>query len=323
MIGLIRVELARFGTRRVIALLVLLAALAAALIAAKTAWDTRPLTRDEVATAQLQADIEADRADIKADLARCLEDPAQYLGPGATTQQCRDSLVPAAKSYYPRQPLDLSGTLKGNGLGAALLVSGILLIAGATFAGGDWASGTIVTQLLFEPRRLRLWTAKGIAVTLGTGVVAAVVLGGFWAAMYAVAAARDLAPSGQVTTDIVWHVVRAVLLAAGGALGAFALSMLFRSTAATLGLLFVYAVGGELLITLLPFDGAARWLLGNNVFGWLEKHLEYYDPTTACLGLTDCGPEHLGHLAAGLYLLGLLAVAVLVSLAVFRRRDVS
>lgn len=323
MIGLVRVELARFGTRRVIALLVLLAALAAALIAAKTAWDTRPLTRSEVATAQLQADLEADRADIKADLARCLDDPAQYLGPGATTQQCHDSLVPAAKSYYPREPLDLAGTLKGNGLGVALLVSGILLIAGATFAGGDWASGAIITQLIFEPRRLRLWVAKAIAVTIGTGVVAAVVLGGFWAAAYAVASARDLTPSGAVTTDIVWQLARAVALAAGGALGAFALTMLFRSTAATLGLLFVYAVGGELLVTLLPFDGAARWSLGNNVFGWLEKHREFYDPTTGCLGLTDCGPEHLGHLAAGLYLLCLLAVAVALSLWAFRRHDVS
>ncbi len=322
MIALVRVELARFGTRRVIALLVLLAALAAALIAAKTAWDTRPLTRSEVATAQLQADLEADRADIKADVARCLEDPAQYLGPGATAQQCRDSLLPAAKSYYPRQPLELSGTLKGNGLGVALLVSGILLVAGATFAGGDWASGAIVTQLLFEPRRLRLWTAKAIAVTIGTGVVAAVVLGGFWGATYAVAAARDLTPSGAVTTDIAWHVLRAVVLAACGALGAFALTMLFRSTAATLGLLFVYAVGGELLVTLLPLDGAGRWSLGTNVFGWLSTHLEYYDPTTACLGLTDCGPEHLGHLAAGLYLLGLLVVAVVASLLAFRRRDV-
>jgi len=44
MTRLLRVELARYRSRRIIALLLLLAAVLAALVAFKSAWDTRPIT---------------------------------------------------------------------------------------------------------------------------------------------------------------------------------------------------------------------------------------------------------------------------------------
>ena len=55
--------------------------------------------------------------------------------------------------------------------------------------------------------------------------------------------------------------------------GAFALTMIFRHTVATLALLFVYSIGGEIIVNLLPFDGAGRWSLGNNALGWLATAL--------------------------------------------------
>jgi ABC-2 type transport system permease protein len=323
MIRLVRVELSRFGSRRVIALLILLAAVLVALVAAKSAWDTRPITAQEAATAQKDADVAANRSDIKADLAKCLDDPEQYLGLGATAQECRDTLTAAPKSYLPREPLDLTGTLKGNGIGAALLVAGLLVIAASTFAGSDWSSGSMTTQLLFEPRRTRVWFAKAIAMTVTSAVVSAVVLGGFWLAMYLVAVNRDVPHGSDVMSDVGWHLLRSVLLVMGAALGSFSLTMLFRHSVATLALLFAYSVGGEIVIFLLPLDGIARWSLGNNVFGWLETHFRYVDPTARCARLGDCvGPQHLSHLETGLYLLVLLLVATTASLLAFRRRDV-
>ena len=62
MTRLVSVELARYRSRRVIALLLLLAALLAALVAAKSAWDTRPITAQEAATARANADDAAPRA---------------------------------------------------------------------------------------------------------------------------------------------------------------------------------------------------------------------------------------------------------------------
>ena len=323
MTRLIRVELARYRSRRVIALLILLAALLAALVAAKSAWDTRPVTEQEAATAKVNADLAAQRSDIKADLEKCLANPERYLGTGATDQTCRDNLTASPTSYYPREPLDLTGTLKGNGLGVALAVAGLLVIAASTFAGSDWASGSIVNQLLFEPRRTRLWLAKAIAVTIASGLVALVTIGGFWLAMYLVAVDRDVPHGSDVMSDVGWHLLRAVVFAVGASVGAYALTMLFRHSVATLSLLFAYSVGGEILAVLVPVDDVGRWTLGNNVFGWLETRMQFFDPSAHCARRGNCeGLQHIGHLQGGAYLLVLTAVAVVLSLVVFRRRDV-
>ena len=322
MIRLVRVELARYRSRRAIALLVLLVFVLAGLVAFKSAWDTRPPTQREIATAEARAEIAAERSDIKADIATCLANPERYLGTGHTAQDCRDSLSAAPKSYLPREQLDLSGTLKGNGIGVALLVAGLLVIAASTFAGSDWASGSMLTQLVFEPRRSRVWLAKGMAVTLASGVVALLAIGGFWLAMYLVASGREVDHGSAVMSDVGWHVLRAVLLSMSSALGGFALTMLFRHSVATLALLFAYSVGGEILAFLIPVDNIGRWTLGNNVFGWLETRMEYFDPTASCAKLGSCEElQHIGHLQGGGYLLVLLVIAVVVSLLVFRRRD--
>jgi hypothetical protein len=323
MTDLVRVELARYRSRRIIALLLLLAALLAALVAAKSAWDTRPITKQEAATAQVNADLAAQRSDIRADLAKCLANPERYLGGGSTAQTCRDNLTASPSSYLPRKPLDLSGTLKGNGVGVALAIAGLLVIAASAFAGSDWASGSIVNQLLFVPARTRLWAAKALAVTVASGLVALVTIGGFWLALYLIAVDRDVPHGSDVMSDVGWHLLRAVLFAMGASLGAFALTMLFRHSVATLALLFAYSVGGEILAVLVPVDDVGRWTLGNNVFGWLETRMQFFDPSAHCARRGDCeGLQHIGHLQGGLYLLVLMVVAVALSLLVFQRRDV-
>jgi len=319
MIGLVGVELTRYRARRAIALLLLLAALLAAFIAWKSAWDTRPPSRLEIATAKATAEHEASRSDIRADMATCLKSPSDYLGTGATQQECRDQLAAASASYLPRKELDLTGTLKGNGLGLAILVIGLIVIAASTFAGSDWSSGSIANQLLFESRRSRVWAAKAISVTLASGLAALVVLGGFWLTLYLIAADRGVPHGSAIVGDVSWHVVRAVALAMGAGLGAYALTMLFRNSVATLAVLFAYAIGGELVVELLPIDHIARWSVGNNVFGWLETRLEI----NSCSPLVPgCTPTHLSHLDSGLYLLVLLLLAVGASWLAFRRQDV-
>jgi ABC-2 type transport system permease protein len=323
MTHLVRVELARYRSRRIIALLLLLAALLAALVAVKSAWDTRPITQQEFATAQKDADLAAQRSDIRADLANCQANPEDYFGTGATAKDCRDNLTASARSYLPRTPLDLSGTLKGNGLGVALGVAGLLVIAASVFGGSDWASGSMVTQLVFEPRRTRLWVAKGLAVTLASGIAALLTIGGFWLAIYLVALDRDVPHGSGVTSDIGWHLLRAVLFSMGAALGAFALTMLFRHTVATLALLFAVSVGGEIVSYLAPLDDVGPWTLGNNVYGWLETRMQFFDPSSGCARAGDCdGFQHIGHLQGGVYLLAVLVVVAAVSVLVFGRRDV-
>jgi hypothetical protein len=324
---LLGTELTRFRVRRGIALLLALAALCTVAAAFFTAWETRPPSASEIATAKAQADIDGSRDDIEADLNKCLADPEFYLGPNATQEQCRASLKAAPKSYLPREPLDLRGTLQGNGLGLALLVAALLIIAASSSTGGDYASGSMTNQVLFAPGRTRLWLAKAAAIATWSAVASTVLLGGFWLAVYLVAVDRDVPHGDAVVNDIAWHLVRAVVFCAAAAVGAFALTTVFRHAVATLGLLFAYSVGGELLATLLPNEdlfldtGLARWTLGNNVFGWLETRLTYVGGGDDCDLTGSCGREHLAHLDAGLYLLALLLVACVAAVVVLRRRE--
>ena len=313
MTGVLRAEFTRFRVRRVLALLMILAVLSGAGVAALSAWETRPPSAAERATAEAQAQIERDRADIEADLAKCLADPERYLGTNATQDSCRAALTAAPKSFLPREPLSLRGTLHGNGIGLALLVAALLIIAACVSVGTDTTSGSITNQVLFAPSRTRLWTAKALAVALWSLLVSTVAIGGFWVALYLVAADRDVPHGSAIVDDVAWHAVRAVVFCVGAAVGAFALTTVLRSAAATLGILFAYAVGGELILALLPVDDIARWTLGTNVFGWLETRLEYFG--------TGNDLAHLGHAPAGAYLAVLLVVAVLGGLLSFRRRD--
>lgn len=320
MIRLYRNELTRFRSRRVIALLLLLVVLASAGVAVLTAWDSRPPSNEELATATARAEIDAGRSDIQADLNRCLADPTRYLGPGATQQECRDSLVAAAASYLPRAPLDLRGTLRGNGIGLVLLVASLLIIAASAFAGSDFGSGSMSNQVLFAPGRGRLWAAKALAVGTWSAVASVLALGGFWIALYLVADSRGVPHGSSIVREIGWHLLRAVLFCVAAAVGAFALTTLFRHAVATIGLLFAYSIGGEALLALSQSDGVARWTPGNNVFGWLESRFEYFG-TVRCK-LDDCpGSHRLTHADSGLYLLVLVVVVVAAGLLTFRRRD--
>jgi hypothetical protein len=255
----------------------------------------------------------------------CRAEPESFLGPDATAEQCAEAMIPGPEAYYPRDPLSLRDVLSPDGLGLplALVVVALMVIAGCTFAGADWASGSLTNQLIFEPRRTRVWLVKGAAVMLGSGAVALAVIAGFWLIVGIVAQARDIAMPSREVTQVVWHVVRATALAMAAAVGAFALTMAFRHTVATLALLFVYSIGGEIAVNLLPFEGAARWSVGNNALGWLGNNHRYFDASIDCAPGERCSSTQLmTHLEAGTFLGILLAVAVAISLVWFSRRDV-
>ncbi|HEX6248208.1 MAG TPA: hypothetical protein VFZ64_10085 [Nocardioidaceae bacterium] len=320
---LLGVELTRFRSRRAIVLIVLAAALLTALITTTTVWDTRPVSAAELAEAQAMAEREAQQDYVQEDLRRCEEAPQEYIGPEATAADCQE-MVPQAEWFVGRATLDLQEQASTSGVAVILLLAALLLVVGTTFAGADWASGSLSNQLLFEPRRGRVWLAKAGAVLVGALVTAAVVVAAFWLALFAVAASRGIATSAQVQEAIAWSSLRGVALVVAGAVGAYILTMLLRHTVGALATLFALVVGGEILLATLPFEGIGRWSLGNNVLAWLLGGYDYYDPNISC----PPGPEmcdqmvHLS-LAASAWFLGLLLLAVgAVSLMSFRRRDI-
>ncbi len=321
---LLRVELNRLFSRRAVVLLVLAAALLTALLAASTLWDTRPVSAADMSRAQARADEQRASSGAQRELKSCLADPTDFFGPGATDATCQDALAPRAEYFLDRTPLSLAEESGDSGIAVVVLVTALLVIAGTTYAGADWASGSMSNQLLFEPRRLRIWTAKALAALLGSALVAGVLVAGFWLTLWLAAEARGLSTQGPVLEEIGWAAGRGVALAAAGGLGGFALTMLLRHTVGTLAVLFAYAVVGEALVTILPVERAPRFSLATNVFAWIRDGLQVYDPGLVCpLSEVSCDQTFVVSLAHASTYLGVLLLGVLVLSAIaFHRRDV-
>jgi len=148
---LLAVELDRFRSRRAIVLMLLGAVLLSAVLVGTALWDTRPVTDAERAEAQSQvATAEADPR-LQREQAQCEEQPEDFFGPGATAEDCA-GLSPRVEDFYPRTSLQLDRVVENRGTVQVVMVTALLVLCGATFAGGDWHTGSIANQLLFRPR---------------------------------------------------------------------------------------------------------------------------------------------------------------------------
>lgn len=323
--NLVGVEIRRFWARRAVAVVLLLTTVLVALLVGSSIWSTRPATEADRVAAQKQLDDMGDS--WKADRDNCLDSPEDYFGPGATATDC-DQMEPQLDWFLTRSSLDLEDERRSRGLGMVFVLVGAAIVLASTFSGADWSSGAMGTQLVFEPRRLRVWIAKAVAVVVSATLASALLAGAFWAILYAVAQARGIDVPSQVTTDLLDQTGRGLVLVAAAALGTHALTMLLRSTVGTLGLLFGYAVAGEIVVASLPFDKMSQWSLANNVQAWVSNGVEVYDDSICSVAAASseggCNPTYiLGAAHGAAYLAVLLAVAVLLSLPAFQRRDVN
>lgn len=319
MIGLVRVELTRFRSRRSILVIAAIAVLLSVVVAFKTAHDSRPFDAQERATAQAQADIAANDDDNLAAMASCRADPSLYFGRTATAASCADGLLPKPADFLDRSALRLHVVMSNNGLSVALLLIVLLAIGGAAFAGADWMSGSITNQVLFEPRRSRVWAAKAVAVGLGSLTIAAVAMAVFWIPLRLVVAERGLPVVDG--SSVIWSIVRVLALAVVAPVFAYALSMLFRQTVATIGLLLGTGLAAEVVLGLLPFSGTGWLSPTHNVLAWILGRTRYLDPSLTCGGV-DCDQLRLLGMWPAAGLMGsVTAVVLLVSWQVFRRRD--
>lgn len=315
---LLRVELTRLRWRRAVILLVLLAVAIPAFIGAAQAWSTRPVSDDEI------AQVARDHA---GEIDRCTERPRQYGMPkGVSEQRCADLVV---GWYTGREPLSLAQQRNGgSGMAVVAVLTALLLLAGTTFAGHDWNSGSMSNQLLFEPRRRRVWTAKALAVTAVALVTATVVSAAYWLAMWAVMRARDLPIRDGALADSLAFGLRGAAFAAAAALGGYALTMLLRSTVGTIGVLFAVSVAGGVIVTVLGLS--EHWQPQKNVSAIVKNGTTYWvQPPPSCEGRpiraddTECqGERELSAWDGAGYYGTALVLTVGASLVSFRRRDV-
>jgi ABC-2 type transport system permease protein len=313
------VELSRFRSRRaVVALVVAMLAISGVVMAA-VVYETRPLTVSEQDRAEQR--FERERTDALPQIEQCLEDPEQFFGGPVDAAQC-ETLGPQLEWFAARPTLDLDEAARSTGPGVGVALAALAILVGATFAGADWSSGSMTNQLLFRPRRLRLWLSKAVAVVLGTTAAAAVSLAVFWGCLVAVAQARSLGVGEEIWREILLGSGRGLVLVAAGGLGGYALTMWLRRTGGTIGLMFGFTLVTELMVSVLPFDRVSQWSILNNLAAWAGGGTEVYDDS-GCVPTAPCDPLYtLTFTHAAAVLGALLLVALVVSLVTFRRRDI-
>ncbi len=333
MIALLRVELTRLRLRRAVLLLVAAAILVPLVIMGATVYNTRPFSDADVADAQADVDRELAQPYVQRELERCLERPRRYGVPddGDVQAACEESVVPQLEWFLYREPLNLAVQQDEDGVGIIAVLAVLTLLIGATYIGHDWNSGSMSNQLLFEPRRLRLWAAKGLAVLAAGFVLAGAVQAAYWSGLWLVAEQRDIETSSTVITDAYQMALVGALLAAFAGLGGYAATMLFRSTVATLGILFAVSVVGPLLIALIGFNGYQNYLPQNNFLAITLDGVEIEDYSENC---ANGGPANdfdgggevciipITRTDGSLYFAVILLAAAIPSALSFRRRDV-
>jgi hypothetical protein len=312
----VKVELTRLLWRRAVVVLLVLAVVLPLAVLVLRILDTRTQSFD---------DLVADNGSYVLDeVEGCERRPGRFGVRGAddVTEACQQLIA----GWYGNSPLDLvSEREEGGALAAILLVAMVLLLAGITFAGHDWNTGSMSNQLLFEPRRERVWVAKAIAVGLLAGAVSLAVLVAFWTGMWATVSVRDLTIPDHAVSAGYKQAVLGAGFATGAAVFGYALTMLLRSTVGTLGLLFavgffcVVIVAGVLGLE----GGLERVMPWGNFVAYAVGSYEYYDSSDCGFGMDgDCGSATIAR-GASLVYFAIIWVAVAVpSILSYRSRDV-
>lgn len=334
---LARVELSRLLHRRAVLVLIGVCLVMPVVIGVSVALDTRPPSAAQVAEAEQQ--LERDRNDpaYEEQIDYCIENPEEWGVSGTDEEieeRCRKQNEPQLDWYLYSSQLDLATESDaGSGIGLAVLLCLAMLLAGTTFTGADWGSGSVSNQLLFEPRRARVWFAKALAVSATAILLAVVVMSSYWLALNALAASRDLPSGGALLLDCLQMGWRVAAVAGLAALVGFALTTLFRSTVATVGILFGISLAGGIVLGLLGVSD--RWNPAVNVAAVVADGAQYYAEV-------PCSPEQVEEMGGGSgedfgscaeertlpfsqgagFLGTTVAGACLLSLLVFRRRDV-
>ena len=214
-----------------------------------------PALRGRAPEARHQAEREAQHAlrpgqhrRLRARTPRVLRRPTELTDAGG--RRCRavaSTPSPAVVRPLPRSPSTSATSTETAASASPSSWPASLLLVGATFAGADWNSGSMSNQLLFEPRRLRVWAAKAGAVVatglLSCGLVVLAPSGGLpWR--------RSPAPGTSRCPTASWDQVAGQRRSrqrssspAPPSLG-YALTMFFRSTVAPSGSCSAVAVAG-------------------------------------------------------------------------------
>ena len=147
--------------------------------------------RRAAATPRSRSSASSSSRTCSAQIERCEKRPRPLRRAGHAAR-CAEPMGPQVEWYVsPRAAAGRRGVPE-SGLGVITILMGLLMLVGTTFAGADWNSGSMSNQLLFEPRRARVWLAKAAAVFAVAVTTSAVLLAGFGGGLALLAQSRDI-----------------------------------------------------------------------------------------------------------------------------------
>jgi ABC-type transport system involved in multi-copper enzyme maturation permease subunit len=188
----------------------------------------------------------------------------------------------------------------------------LVIVIGASAVGAEYRAGTVTTILTWEPRRVRLLTARLAAaaiVGMAFFLVVHLLLVGGWmvgAALRGTTAGTD----SDFWRELVSVIVRATVLAGVLAAVSGALASIGKNTAAAMGIWFGYLIAIEAILRG-QLSAAVPWFLIPNAAAFYGWEAIRSDGHSVAAG------------AGALRLLLYLVVVGVVALGVFQRRDVT
>jgi ABC-2 type transport system permease protein len=330
MMRLTRVELRRLFSRRLTSIAILGALVITGLLLFSSYQQAKPLSGAELGQQRAQFDQSHKDWVANGDQQRqdCLTQQTEQQKTDPKANFGCETMEPKWGVNWGKPVAKYSEMMPTVLLGGSLLVAFVGFLIGAGFVAAEFSSGSMANWLTFEPRRLRVYGSKLGAAGLGLLPIAVAVLavltGGVWLIVGHFASTAG-------TTAKVWGNLaqmggRAVALAVAAALAGAAMGVLFRHTAAVLGIAVGYLVLVEGVFRQ-ALQGAQPWLLSLNFQAWLQHGAKYYPLVckTDGKGNYSCqGVETLLTFGHSSTYLGLMVVLIIgLAALVFRRRDVS
>ena len=299
MTNLVRAELQRAMSRRLVRVFVLLSVCAAALTGVVAF--ARTASADNAAITAQVRHYKAAEDTARKKLLGCLNTQEQT----GVDQHCVD--VRPRAVHDPRFGRErVKGILTGTS-GIAALIAWVL---GASLIGAEMQSRSITTTLTFAPSRWRVFAAKMVAALVVVAGWAAVTLGLLLVAMLPAAILHGTPYLTPSNLTIAGTIGRGIALASIAGMMGFALAYIGRNTAVALGVAFGYIIVIENILGS-SIAGWRRWLLLGNVIVFMAGSGDNVDVA----GRSVAG--------AAIFLVAVAATLLVAGATAFRVRDVA
>lgn len=331
---LLKVELRRFFTRRLGMVMSLATVAAMAVILLISMANSHKPNADEIAYAESQAAAQRisygprfEECKRMSPLPMTVNGEDNYLS-GVDCSHYDPALVDAGDFLYDTISFTKDVPPLIYVFGSLIAMAG--MVTAASFVGAEWPSGGMTNLLLWKPRRMEVFFSKLGASLIAITAGAFGLTGVFVLLMWLITAVGGYV--GDVNAawfgTFITQVLRMALLPVMLTMIGFAIAMLGRRTAATLGAVAAYAVVCEFgfrivgqfipglyfleLFTLSPY--VIAWLLGwYQIVDNSDRYMDFVQPTTITI-------DRVG----GSIVLLLFTVALVGAAAwVFKRRDVT